>query len=47
MVTGADKREVLRAILADPFTAGERYPAALVYGAGHATWYIDEAANPS
>jgi 6-phosphogluconolactonase len=47
LVTGADKREVLRAILADPLTAGERYPAALVYGAGHATWYIDEAANPS
>jgi 6-phosphogluconolactonase len=42
LVGGADKREKLSAVLRDP--AGSGYPAGMVAAAGHADWYVDEAA---
>lgn len=44
VITGADKRETLRAVLRDPRGQGARFPAAHVRPVGHLTWMVDAAA---
>jgi 6-phosphogluconolactonase len=47
VVAGREKREVLRAVLDNPETARDLYPAAMIQPRGRLTWLLDEAAHPS
>jgi 6-phosphogluconolactonase len=45
LVTGADKRDTLGAVLRDPDGAGARFPAAMVRPSGRLTWFVDQDAG--
>jgi 6-phosphogluconolactonase len=45
LISGANKREVVRSILYDPAAASSRYPAAMVRPSGRCVWFIHEQAE--
>jgi 6-phosphogluconolactonase len=44
LVSGMEKKDVVRLILNDPETARGRYPAAMVNPVGRVVWFLDRAA---
>jgi 6-phosphogluconolactonase len=44
LVSGTEKKDVVRLILNDPETARGRYPAAMVNPVGRIVWFLDSAA---
>jgi len=44
LVSGEDKREIIRALRTEPETAPSRYPAGRIRPAGGVVWYLDRAA---
>jgi 6-phosphogluconolactonase len=45
LVTGAEKKQILKAVLADEENADSKYPSARVKPRGELVWFVDEAAN--
>jgi 6-phosphogluconolactonase len=45
LVAGADKREILAALRAEPDTKASQYPAARIRPAGRTLWFLDQAAG--
>ena len=44
LVAGADKREIIRALQAEPDSGGSQYPAGRVRPGGPVLWFLDRAA---
>jgi 6-phosphogluconolactonase len=45
LVSGAEKKHILKAVLADEGNANSKYPSAHVHPRGELVWFVDEAAN--
>jgi len=45
LVSGAEKRDVVRQIVKDPRTASRSYPAARIQPEGRVVWFLDEEAS--
>ncbi len=45
LVAGAEKKQILKAVLADEGNPDSKYPAARVKPHGELVWFVDEAAN--
>jgi 6-phosphogluconolactonase len=45
LVAGAEKKQILKAVLADERNPDSKYPAARVKPHGELVWFVDEAAN--
>jgi 6-phosphogluconolactonase len=45
LVAGEEKKQILKAVLADEGNVDSKYPASRVNPRGQLTWFVDEAAN--